>query len=149
MTSRASFGQISDSEYSNLLDALSASAKGRSFLNEYRRRARPEETGQLLEALYRIDTTIAAIRDQLQPERIADELRRVAITLEIATEGAPSDPDGDERARRMALIDSVRREITVLADGLAAHVAQPPGTRGKPNREANEAAPDRIQLDWA
>jgi hypothetical protein len=49
----------------------------------------------------------------------------------------------------MALIDSVRREITVLADGLAAHVAQPPGTRGKPNCEANEAAPDRIQLDWA
>ena len=67
--------------------------------------------------------TIATVRDQLQPERIADELRRIAMTLEIATDGAVADSDGDEPARRMALVDRARQEISSLAAGLAGHTA--------------------------
>jgi hypothetical protein len=122
MAGRTSIGRISEAEFANLLEALSSTPKGRSFLDEYRRRARPEETGSLLDALQRIEATIATVRDQLQPERIADELQRVAMTLEIAIDGAAADPDGNETARRIALIDRARREIATLAKGLAGHV---------------------------
>ena len=119
MAGHTSFGQISDGEFFDLLQALSGTSKGRSFLSEYHRRSRPEETGSLLEALGRIEATIATVRDQLQPERVADELRRIAVTLEIATDGAEADPAGDEAARRMALIERARLEIVALAAGLA------------------------------
>jgi hypothetical protein len=110
---------ISEPEFSSLLRTLSGTAKGRSFLAEYRRRSRPEETYLLLEALQRIETTMESVRDQLQPQRIADELRRVAMTLDIASEGVPADPDGDEPARRMALIVRAQQELAALAQGLA------------------------------
>jgi hypothetical protein len=119
MAGRASIGGISEAEFTGLLQALSSTAKGRYFLAEYRRRSRPEETVLLLDAMRRIETAMDCVRDQLQPERIAGELRRVAMTLEIATDGAHADPQGDEPARRMALIDRARQEIAVLAEGLA------------------------------
>jgi hypothetical protein len=119
MAGRASIGSISEAEYASLLGALSATTKGRFFLAEYSRRSRPDEMGGLLEALHRIEANIATVRDQLQPERLADELTRVAMTLEIAAEGAEADPDGDEAARRMALVLHARRELEMLAGGLA------------------------------
>ncbi len=121
MAGHTSFGRISDSEFFSLLQELSGTSKGRSFLDEYLRRARPRETGSLLAALARIEATIATVRDQLQPERIADELRRIAMTLEIAADGAAADAAGDEPARRMALVLRARQEIATLAAGLAGH----------------------------
>ena len=47
-----------------------------------------------------------SVRDQLQPERIAGELQHIAMTLDIALEGAEADPEGDETARRFALVDA-------------------------------------------
>ena len=108
MAGRTSFGQISEPDFQNLLQALSATTKGRSFLAEYRRRCGPGETFELLDSLHRIERSIASVRDQLRPERIADELRRVAMTLEIATDGTAADADGDETARRMALVSHAR-----------------------------------------
>ena len=119
MAGRANRGQISESDFSSLLAALSATAKGRAFLAEYQRRARPDDTVLLLGSLQRIEATIGSVRDQLQPERIADELRRVAMTLEIAIEGALSDTAGDENARRIALVERVRSELMSLAESLA------------------------------
>ena len=119
MAGRTSFGQISEPDFQNLLQALSATTKGRSFLAEYRRRCGPAETFELLDSLHRIERSIASVRDQLRPERIADELRRVAMTLEIATDGTAADADGDETARRMALVGHARAELSALAAGLA------------------------------
>lgn len=126
MPARMSFGQIDELEFSSLLQALSASAKGRLFLAEYRRRTRPEETFSLLDSLSRIEATISSVRDQLQPERIGDELRHIAMTLEIALDGAVLDPEGAETARRMALIDRARSELITLAGSLVGEVAPPP-----------------------
>jgi hypothetical protein len=125
MAGRASIGEISEADFSSLLAALSASPKGRSFLAEYRRRSRPDETQTLIDSLRRIEATIASLKDQLQPARIADELRRVSMTLEVATEGAPADPAGDETARRMALIGRVRAELATLATSLAGELTPP------------------------
>jgi hypothetical protein len=119
MAGRASFEQISEPDYSNLLQALSASTKGRRFLDEYRRRSRPDEALGLLTSLKRMEATIATVRDQLQPERIAEELLRVAMTLEIALDGAGADPEGSDSSRRFALVDRARLELASLARGLA------------------------------
>jgi len=131
MAGRTSFGQISETEFSNLLKALSATTKGRSFLAEYRRRSRPEETFSLLEALSRIEATIGSVRDQLQPVRIADELQHIAVTLEIATNGLQADAEGSEAERRLALIERARCELAALAASLAGELA-PAEVRASP-----------------
>ena len=102
MAGRKKFGPISEPDYEDLLQALSATSKGRSFLDEYRRRALPSETTQLRASLSQIEATLGTVRDQLQPERIADELRHISMTLDIAIEGATTDPEGDDTARRFA-----------------------------------------------
>jgi hypothetical protein len=119
MAGQTRIGNISESDFNNLLKALSGTAKGRAFLAEFRRRSRPEETFLLLETLGRIESAMASVRDQLQPASLADELRRIAMILEIATDGAEVDPEGDEAARRMSLIDRGRSELMTLAAGLA------------------------------
>jgi len=136
MAGRKDFGRISESDFSSLLHALSATTKGRSFLKEYSRRARPEETLGLLDSLQRIETTIDGVRSQLKPELIAGELQHVAMTLDIALEGAEIDPEGDEAARRFALVERARLELeslskSLMVDGeLAAEArAQPPSER--------------------
>ena len=118
MAGRPSTERISETEFSDLLGTLSATSKGRAFLDEYRRRARPDETASLLDSLQRIEATIGTVRDQLQPERIAHELRRIAMTLEIAVEGASAETTTEEYVRRIALVERGRAELVALASGL-------------------------------
>jgi hypothetical protein len=125
MPGQASFGDITEAEFSNLLRALSANTKGRAFLAEYRRRGQPDETADLMTALSRMDSAISQARRQLAPERIAEELRRMAMTLELASHGADADPYGDEAARRMALVKRVHDELAALATGLSGGSARP------------------------
>jgi hypothetical protein len=133
MAGRASFGQISESDYSNLLTTLSSTTKGRLFLREYLRRSRPEDLLTLLDSLRRIEATIGIVGDQLQPQRIADEMLNVAMTLELAAEGVAADPAGNEDARRFAMVERARRELTALAKSLAG--TNPP-TSEKPAPQA-------------
>ncbi len=143
MAGRTDSGHITDSDFSSLLQALSASTKGRAFLAEFRRRSRPEATSTLIEALRRIEASIASVRDQLQPARIADELHRVSMTLEIAAEGAEADPAGDEAARRMALINRARLEISALAASLSGGSAPAEGDAASPPYSAGGASAER------
>ena len=130
MADRKKFGPISEPDFDNLLQALSSSTKGRAFLDEYRRRCQPAETFGLLQSLSQIESTLGSVRDQLQPERIAGELRHISMTLDIAIEGAPADPEGDEIARRFALCDRARRELAALSHSLAGEVAPSPAEPG-------------------
>jgi len=141
MAGRANFGQISETEFSSLLQALSASSKGRLFLEEYRRRGRPEDARALLDSLKRIEATIATARDQLKPERIAEELQRVAMTLELALDGVSACPDGNEAERRFAVIDQARLDLTALAASLGGG-----GERGGAAVEAMEKPMPPIEL---
>ena len=111
-------GRLTDMDFSDLLQALSATTKGRLFLAEYLRRFRPQETRMLLEALQRIETTMASVRDQLQPERISAELRRLSTTLEIAISDSEFDTPG--QAQRNALLNRIRFDLDILAESLAA-----------------------------
>jgi hypothetical protein len=144
MAGQPHFGDISERDFSSLLQALSGTPKGRAFLAEYLRRSRPGETGQLFGSLHRIEARVAAIGAELQPRRIAEELRRIAMTLEIAIDGAALDPEGDEMARRMALVDRSRAELAALAAGLAGEIASSPARSGNPGDGAafDPGAPD-------
>lgn len=115
MAGQANPGQISETEFSSLLHLLSSTSKGRAFLNEYRERFRPEETQGLLDSLKHIEGSMTAVRDQLRPDVIANELRNVAMSLDLAIEGAEVDPEGGETARRFALADQARSELLALA----------------------------------
>ena len=120
------FAQIGEGEYSHLLQTLSATRQGRAFLAEVRRRARPEEIQTLRRSLQLIQQAINGLRDQLQPARVADELRQIAMTLEIATEGMVADPEGTETARRIAFVNRARSELSALAATLAGEIAPVP-----------------------
>jgi hypothetical protein len=135
MAGRNKLGPISEPDFKHLLQTLSATSKGRSFLQEYLRRHVPAENLRLLNSLAQIETTLGAVRDQLQPERIADELRHIAMTLDIAIEGALADPDGDDTARRFALADRARRELATLAHSLQA------GQTGSADQPAQPSPP--------
>lgn len=119
MAGRAITEPLSNAEYKVLLDALSATEKGRLFLDEHRRRNRPYESSTLLDSLKRIEGIVATIQEELQPEQLAEELLRVAMTVEIALDGVDSDPDGSDAARRFALIGEARMELVSLATALA------------------------------
>ncbi len=118
MAGRSRFETISEPDFSSLLQVLSATTKGRAFLREYLQRSRPEETLGLLASLSQIEGTLATVKEELRPERIADEVRHIAMTLDIALDGAPADEAGDEVARRFALCDRARHELEVLASSL-------------------------------
>jgi hypothetical protein len=122
MPGRKKIGPISEPDFDNLLQALTATTKGRMFLEEYRRRCQPAETLGLLNSLARIEASISAAKEQLQPERIAQELRHISMTLEIALDGAEANSSGDTTARRFALADRARRELVTLAKSLAGEV---------------------------
>ncbi len=117
-------GQISESDFSVLLNALSSTSKGRAFLNHYRESFRPEETANLLGSLRGIEKTVEDARDQLKPERIAEELQNIAMSLDLAIDGTDADPGGDETARRFALADQARRELQTLAATLTDGAAE-------------------------
>lgn len=118
MAGRSRFETISEPDFSSLLQVLSATTKGRAFLREYLQRSRPEETLGLLASLSQIEGALATVKEELRPERIADEVRHIAMTLDIALDGVPADEAGDEVARRFALCDRARHELEVLASSL-------------------------------
>lgn len=133
MAGRKKLGPISEPDFADLLQALSTTTKGRSFLEEYRRRCQPAETLGLLDSLSQIQSTIGSVRDQLQPERIARELQHISMALDIAIDGAQVDPQGTETARRFALVERARRDLVMLARSLAGEIAPSPDTNDQPS----------------
>jgi hypothetical protein len=123
MAGRRKFGSISEADFSSLLATISATAKGRAFLDEYRKRCQPSETLGLITSLQQIESSVGSVFDQLRPKQIAGELQHISMTLDIAIDGAEIDPEGDETARRFALADRARRELATLASSLAGEVA--------------------------
>jgi hypothetical protein len=139
MPGRKKLEPISEPEFDDLLKALSGTTKGRSFLEEYRRRFQPAETATLLESLSKIESTIGTVREELGPDRIANELQHISMTLDIAIDGAQVDPQGSETARRFALVERARRNLVTLARSLAQIAA----TSGTGQRDADAPEEER------
>ena len=139
MAGSAPIGRLGKSDFDALLRALSSTAKGRAFLAEHLRRGRPRETRTLMEALQRIEAHVDRLHDQLRPDRMACELRRIAKTLEAAgasVENAERDPA--PVGERGDLLDRARTDLLALADNLA---AIPKGFNGPNQHEDFSARP--------
>jgi len=112
MASATQSGVLNEREYEALVKALSSTAKGRAFLAEHVERARPDETLKLLGAVQQIESSLSSLREQLVPDRIADEIARIAAELQRL--------ESDAGLRAQAIGDLFR-----LAEDLG-------GTKGKP-----------------
>ena len=99
MAGRKKLGPISEPEFDNLLQALSATTKGRSFLDEYRRRCQPAETLGLLESLSQIEATLG---DGARSAAAGADRRRAAAHLHDARHR-------DRRRRRRSRTATRRR----------------------------------------
>ena len=126
--------QLNEEDFSEILYALSATAKGRHFLAEHLRRYRPQENRMLLDALHRIEATVRLLRDQIQPERLASEMRRIASTLDIAVEDARETASSADDWRRGDLLARASADLTALALALT----------GDESTESVEDEPDAI-----
>ncbi|HEX2255480.1 MAG TPA: hypothetical protein VHG92_02050 [Afifellaceae bacterium] len=103
---------LTDAEYERMLALLGGAPKGRLFLAEYASQARAEDTRALFAAMAGIESSLATMREQLRPDAIAAELRRIAGLVGEALERA--DIDGDRHALARA-----KCELTALAGALA------------------------------
>ncbi len=112
----------SEDEYQTFCAALTASARGRAFLNEYARRHRGADTETLLAALARLE---ALVRAQARTASAgADDLRTQLRALvaairsarpEIAEAALPA------RAAKLArLVDLLERRLAAMAEPAAA-----------------------------
>src|SRR5262247_2803503 len=67
-----------DADYDAICSAVTATARGRWFLDEYARRNRNSDTGEVLAAIARMETAVLADRAQ-QASRTADQEVRIEL----------------------------------------------------------------------
>jgi hypothetical protein len=116
-------GAPSESDYQAFSEVLTASERGRAFLDEYARRNRTAETGLVMAALSRLEAVIrekpagdAALRGEL---RILLDVVRSARP-EIAASALPA------RAEKLAtLLDLLERRLETMAAPAQAPTEQP------------------------
>ncbi len=111
--------ELGDREYQEILDALSSTAKGRSFLSEYARRQRPADLKTLIASMRRLETHIALVRDELLPDSVPQELTDLAGRLASVARLCRSDAAQSELA-------SLQMELRGLAAALAGAAAEAP-----------------------
>ncbi|MBZ8135301.1 hypothetical protein [Afifella sp. IM 167] len=89
---------LSELEYDTMLSALTGTSKGRAFLAEYVHRSRPSEIRSLLSAMSQLAGTIAALKADIRPGRLAGELTRIATQM----------PNGPEKQELLVLAASMQ-----------------------------------------
>ncbi|SEQ35547.1 hypothetical protein SAMN05216548_10472 [Faunimonas pinastri] len=108
--------RLADSDYEDVLQALSATTKGRLFLAEYLRRTRPQETRGLLKALKRVENNIDLLRSEVRQEHVGTEIRRIATTLSGAASLRAAGPEQAELHRSM--LGKAGDDLLKLAESL-------------------------------
>lgn len=103
---------LEESEYQALAQALSESARGRSFLAEHARRSRSTETNILLTAIERIETQVKPRPPDREP--LYDELRRVLDDIRMARERIEAGGKVPKAEQLNALLDILQRRIGKL-----------------------------------
>ncbi len=103
---------LDEAEYQALAEALSETARGRSFLAEHARRSRSAETNILLTAIERIE---AQVRPRMPaPDPLHDDLRRLLDELRTARTRVETGGAAPKVEQLAALLDLVQRRLTTL-----------------------------------
>ncbi len=119
---------LGEPEYLALVQALSASARGRAFLDEHARRSRNAETNILLTAIERIEAQVRPRpRDPLYDDlgQVLDELRTARARIEAGGKMAQADQLG-------ALLELLLRRIGKLLPAPEAKALPGEGATGSP-----------------
>ena len=82
-----------DSEYETFLAVLLSSARGRAFLDEHARRSRQADTEMLLDALTRIEATLAGQSAQAAPQPMSPPPAGTALAAIAAQAVAAAESD--------------------------------------------------------
>jgi hypothetical protein len=123
---------VSEEDYQALLAALSASARGRAFLDEHARRQRAADTAALLVAVERLEAHIAA-----QPSRadIANELNALAESVRAVQSQIDAVQLAAAVTKLAATLETVQQRLPTLPVTPAAEPALAVAAAPEPARE--------------
>ena len=104
-----------EDDYRSFCDALSSTARGRAFLEEFSRRNRQADTETVLNALNRLEATaLSHAATSPEADRIRQDLRALLDTLRTARPQTENSPTAIKAATLAALIDFAQARIESL-----------------------------------
>lgn len=104
--------QVAEDDYQSFCEALSSTARGRAFLEEFARRNRQADTEIVLTALERLEATARA--HSPEADRIRQDLKALLDTLRSARPQTENTPTAIKAATLAALIDFTQARIEAL-----------------------------------
>lgn len=104
--------QVAEDDYQSFCEALSSTARGRAFLEEFARRNRQADTQIVLTALDRLEATARA--QSPEADRIRQDLKALLDTLRSARPQTENTPTAIKAATLAALIDFTQARIEAL-----------------------------------
>src|ERR1700719_1926798 len=105
--------QPSESDYDAIREAFMETSRGRWFLGEYAKRNRNADTGMVLDAVARIEETLAAQRQQQVEDRLAEGLGIIRSAVGEATQAAGAAFDG---AALQASLAPIRKGTRIIKE---------------------------------
>jgi hypothetical protein len=107
--------QVAEDDYRSFCEALSSSARGRAFLDEFARRNRHADTEVVLTALGRLEASaLSHAATSSEAERIRQDLRALLDTLRTARPQTENSPTAIKAATLAALIDFAQARIEAV-----------------------------------
>jgi len=104
--------QVAEDDYQSFCEALSSTARGRAFLEEFARRNRHADTRVVLDALDRLEAKARA--HSPEADRIRQDLKALLDTLRSARPQTENTPTAIKAATLAALIDFTQARIEAL-----------------------------------
>jgi hypothetical protein len=105
--------QPSEEDYDAISEAFMETARGRWFLGEYAKRNRNADTGMVLDAVARIEQSLAAQKQQGADNRLADALTAIKAALDEARASASAAFDNFALEENLA---PVRKGVRVIKE---------------------------------
>jgi hypothetical protein len=102
-----------EADYDAIREAFMETSRGRWFLGEYAKRNRNADTSMVLDAVARIEETIAAQRQQQTEDRLAEGLAIIRSALDEAAEAAGTAFDG---AALQASLAPIRKGTRIIKE---------------------------------
>src|SRR4051812_10999724 len=105
----------SEADYDAIREAFMETARGRWFLGEYGKRNRNADTSMVLDAVARIEATIAAQKQVVPPNPLPDALVLIRGLLSDAKDSAARTMAGADAEQALATVNKGTRIIREIA----------------------------------
>src|SRR3954447_7637089 len=105
----------SEADYDAIREAFMETARGRWFLGEYAKRNRNADTSMVLDAVARIEATIAAQKQVPPPDPLPDTLVLIRGMLSDARDRAANTMSGPDAEQALAAVNKATRIVREIA----------------------------------